>query len=155
MSARSVWNTAFWPDPNFRNWDSVERFNEIERILFDQLVLARLNKSFPAEDIFQKPIGFFRVSPSSPSVPIMIQSPRPDAQLGYWDDPVDRVPQDNVEMHFMEFFDWNPLDYRDLKYYRVLIAGFHEQPHLVGRQALIERQHVNLFVLDEEATKDR
>ena len=33
-SARAIWNTAFWPDADLRNWDSVDSFDEIQRILF-------------------------------------------------------------------------------------------------------------------------
>lgn len=146
MSARSVWNTAFWPDPDLRDWESYERFDEIQKILFDELVLAKLDQTFPEEDIFQKPIPFFHVEPSSPSVPISIQ--RAEAS-GYWDDPVNRVERGKLEMHFVALFDWNHLDYRDLQYYRVAIAGFEEHPHLIGREGLIERQYVNLFLIDD------
>ena len=148
MSARSVWNTAFWPDPDFRDWDSVERFQEIERILFDQLVLFKLDREYPFDDLFRKPISYFRVVPSESccGCPIMIARPTPEVPRGLWDDPVNRVTAGQVEMHFLNFFDWNQLDYRDLQYYRVWIAGFNEQPHLVGREALVERQYVNVFL---------
>jgi len=149
ISARSVWNAAFWPDPDFRDWDFVDSFHSIERILFDTLVLAKLDKAFPADDIFRKPIPFIQVAPSSASSPIMIQCPRPEAPRGYWDDPIDRVAQGKVEMYFLEFFDWSQLDYRDLQYYRVWIAKFDEQPHLVGREALIDKQYVNVFVVGD------
>jgi hypothetical protein len=149
VSARSVWNTAFWPDPDFRDWDSAERFQSIERILFDALVLAKLDKEIPADDIFRKPIPCFRVAPASPSVPIIIQRLCPETRNRYWDDPVDRVSAGKIEMHFLAFFDWNQLDYRDLKYYHVRITAFEEQPHLVGREALIERQYVGVFLADE------
>jgi len=147
VSTRSVWNTAFWPDPDFRNGDSFEPFQSVERILFDALVLAKLDKEIPADDIFRKPIPFFRVAPSSPSVPIMIQ--RPSTQNSYWDDPVDRVTAGKVEMHFLAFFDWNQMDYRDFEYYRVWIATFDEQPHLAGREALIKRGYVNVLLAEE------
>jgi hypothetical protein len=106
ISARSVWNTAFWPDAELRDWDFVDDFRSIERILFNALVLAKVDKAFPGEDIFRKPIPFFQVSPSSPSIPIMIQCPRPNAPRGYWDDPVDQVAAGKIEMHFLGFFDW-------------------------------------------------
>jgi hypothetical protein len=149
MSARSVWNTAFWPDPQFRDWDFVEDFRSIEKILFNALVLTRFDEAFPMDDIFHKPIPFFQVAPSTTSVPIMIACPRPGVPSGHWDDPVDRVGIEQVTMHFIAFFDWNQLDCRDLQYYRVEIAGFDEQPHLVGREALIERQYVNVFFTGE------
>jgi len=156
MSARSVWNTAFWPLPDLRDWNSVERFQELERLLFDQLVLFKLDREYPFDDIFRKPMPFFKVAPSSPcGCPIMIARARthPDIPSGYWDDPVNRVSAGQVEMQFLEFFDWNKLDYRDLQYYRVYIAGFDEQPHLVGREALIERQYVNVLLLSSEAER--
>jgi hypothetical protein len=77
VSARSIWNTAFWPDPELREWDYVDEFTSIERILFDSL------------------------------------------------------------------------DSRDFQYYRVQIAAFDEQPHLVGREALIERHYVRVLLADE------
>ncbi len=146
MSARSVWNTAFWPDPDFRNWESFGRFEDIARILFDELVLVKLDGTFPLEDVFQKPIPFLQVDPASPAVPIMIQR---EGARGYWDDPVDRVERGKVEMHFIGTFDWNQMDYRDLQCYRVSIAAFEEHPHLVGREALVERQYVKVFMPEQ------
>jgi hypothetical protein len=37
-SARAIWNTAFWPDQDFRNWDSIDQFHQIEKPLFQELV---------------------------------------------------------------------------------------------------------------------
>jgi hypothetical protein len=147
ISARSVWNTAFWPDTDFREWDSFERFQEIERILFDHLVLFKLEREYPVGDLFLKPIPYLRVVPSSFGCPIMIARPTPELPRSpYWDDPVNRVTAAQVDLHFLEFFDWNLLDYRDFQYYRVSIVAFEEQPHLVGREALIERQYVKVFL---------
>ncbi len=78
----------------------------------------------------------------------MIQRLSPETGSGYWDDPVDQVSVGKVEMHFLAVFDWNQLDYRNLKYYRVRIAAFAEQPHLVGREALIDRQCVSVFLAE-------
>jgi hypothetical protein len=66
VSARSVWNTAFWPDPDLRDWDQVELYQSVERMLFDALVLAKLDKEIPADDIFRKSIPFLQVAPASP-----------------------------------------------------------------------------------------
>ncbi len=144
-----MWNTAFWPDPELRDWDFVEDFRSIEKILFSALVLAKLKETFQWDEIFQEPIPFVQVAPSTVSVPIMIGCPRPDAPSGYWDDPVNRVGLGQVEMNFIAFFDWNRLDYRDLQYYRVRIARFDAEPHLVGREALIERQYASVFYSKE------
>lgn len=149
ISARGIWNTAFWPDPEFRNWDSVDRFNEIQRILFCELVLAKLGREWPVHDVLRIPIPFLLVVPSSDSVPIMIQNPRPDRPTGYWDHPVNRISPGEVEMHFLEYFDWNRLDYADFRYYRVKIARFDNKLELVGREALIDRQHAGVWLVEK------
>jgi hypothetical protein len=41
------------------------------------------------------------------------------------------------------------MDYAELRYYQVLIAKFDARPELVGREALIERQHASVFISNE------
>jgi hypothetical protein len=41
------------------------------------------------------------------------------------------------------------MDYIDRRYYRVKIASFDTHPELVGREALIERQHTAVHLTDE------
>jgi hypothetical protein len=148
VTARSVWNSAFWPDPDFRNWNAAERFQEIQRILFDELVLTKLGRQWPLEDIFSKPIPFLHVVPASPRVTVMIEKPRPNDRNRYWDDPVRSLTQGEAELHFQQYFDWNQMDYQDFLYYRAAIVAFDAQPHLVGREALIERQYGAVWLAD-------
>jgi hypothetical protein len=136
VSARSIWNSAFWPVPEFREGYYIGQFEWIAKILFDTLVLSRLVLDFPSEDLFHKPIPSFQVVPASQAIPIMIQ--RSPTETGYWDDPVKQVSLGKVEMHFIDFFDWNQMAVLDYRYYRVSIRRFEEHPHLVGREALIE-----------------
>ena len=149
VSARGIWNTAFWPDTDFRNWDSADRFDEIQRILFSELVLAKLGKEWPIDDVFRAPIPFLQVVPSSNTIPIMIQNPRSDQSSGYWDHPLNRISPGEAEMNFLRYFDWNRLDYVDFRYYRVKIARFDAKSELVGREALIDRQHASVYLVEE------
>jgi hypothetical protein len=71
VSARTIWNTAFCPDADFRNWDSVEQFDEIQRILFRELVLGKVARDWPLPDIFATAIPFFQVVPSCDAAPII------------------------------------------------------------------------------------
>ena len=87
---------------------------------------------------------FLQVTPSSQTVPILIND-RP----GCWDHPVKRVDLDKVEMHFIEFFDWNEFDYLDFTYYRVKIARLDGHPDVVGREALIERQYARVKFIEQ------
>lgn len=149
ISARAIWNTAFWPDAEFRNWDSVDQFDEIQRILFCELVLAKLGREWPTLDVFRISVPFLRVVPSIDPAPIMIQNPRPDKPTGYWDHPLNRISPGEAEMHFLRYFDWNRLDYADFRYYLVKIARFDTKPELAGRQALIDRQHASVRMVEE------
>ncbi len=149
VSARSIWNTAFWPDPAMREWDFIDAFDEIQRILFNSLVLSKIDMEFAAEDLFRKPIPSIRLSPAAGQCPIMIQNPRGANMKGYWDDPVNQISANNSEMHFVDFFDWNRMAVRDFHYYQVSIARFDEHPHLVGREALIETQYAKVLFSGE------
>jgi hypothetical protein len=148
VSARAIWNTAFWPDPAFRNWDSVEQFDEIQRILFTELVLGKLAREWPLQDIFEKAVPFLQVVPSA-HAPIMIQNPRSERMTGYWDHPVNRIKPGEGEMFFIAYFDWNRLDYADLRYYRARIARFDAHPELTGREALVDREHAAVQLIKE------
>lgn len=149
-NARAIWNTAFWPDGDFRNWDSIDQFHEIEKLLFDALVLAKLDREWPLCDLFVNPIPFFQILPSiAHGTPILIQKPRRGAPTGYWDDPVNLLKPREAELQFIAYFDWNQMDYIDLRYYRVKIVNCDAHPELVGREALIERQHAKVRLTDE------
>jgi hypothetical protein len=126
----------------------VERFQDIQRILFDELVLTKLGREWPLEDTLRRPIPFLQVAPVTSSVPVMIAKPRPNTRNRYWDDPIGSLTQGEAELHFQSYFDWNELDYQDLLYYRATIAGFEKQPHLVGREILIERQYGTVWLAD-------
>lgn len=150
MSARAIWNTAFWPDQDFRNWDSIDQFHQIEKLLFQELVLAKVDREWPIHELFKDAIPFFRVVPSiEHGTPIMIQSPRPGAPTGYWDDPVNLVKPGQAELLFIAYFDWDQMDFIDLRYYRVKIASFDAHSELVGRDALIERQCAAIHLKNE------
>jgi hypothetical protein len=147
-SARAIWNTAFWPDPDFRNWDSIDQFHEIEKLLFGELVLAKIDREWPLQSLFESPIPFFQIVPSiGHGTPILIQNPRGPGQSGYWDHPVNLVEPGQAELLFIAYFDRNQMDYIDLQYYRVRIASFDGRPELAGRDALIERFHAAVHLI--------
>jgi hypothetical protein len=147
ITVRSIWNTGFWPDPAFQDWEAQERFEEVSRILFDELVLTKLDLEWQISDIFRKPMPFFRIQPTSDyGCPVMIDR-EGDALTGggVWNDPVNRLRPLEAELHFIQFFDWDKMNYIDLQYYMAGIAVFAAQPHLVGRRALIDRQYLKVF----------
>lgn len=150
VTVRGIWNNAFWPDEDFRNWDSIENFHEIEKLLFQELVLGKIDTTWPLEKTFSDPIPYLRVMPShAGGTPVMIQNPRPGAPRGYWDHPTNWVKPEEAELLFISYFDWNLMDYIDLQYYLVKIAGFDNHPELIGREALIERRNATVHHVGE------
>ena len=99
--------------------------------------------------IFRVAIPFFRIVPSSPEVPIMIQNPRREGS-GYWDHPLKAIKQGEAELLFIEYFDWNRMDCVDFRYYRVQIGSFNGHPELVAREALIDCQHALVYTREKD-----
>jgi hypothetical protein len=151
IAARGIWNTFFWPDPMLRNWDTYDQFQQIKRLLFHSLVLVKIDKHWPLEKLFNEPIPYIRVVPMSTSpVPIMISNPKGDRNW-YWDDPVSHISRDEAGLRFLDFFDWDLMDYLDFQYFRVRIDSFPDHPSVIGRDALLDVHHVGVFLTDEAA----
>lgn len=146
LIARSIWNTGFWPVPELRNWDSRDQFDQIKRFLFKAFVDARVAERGWC-DLANVPEHRYLIVPSGSSpVPVMIHRPREGDRNRYWDDPVNEINAPDAELHFLDYFDWNDMDYVDFQYYRVRIVAFKSQPHLVGKEALVDHHYARVFV---------
>ena len=147
MVARAIWNAGYWSQPDQRNWDSHDQFLQVARLLFKSLVVARAEGGHCCDLNGLPPDHTYLVVPrGSGPVSIMIERPREGDRNHYWDDPVNLINAADVELHFLEYFDWNLMNYLDFQYYRVRIAAFPAQPHLVGRDALIEHMNARIYV---------
>lgn len=152
--SRSIWNAGFWPVSGLRNWDSRDQFDQIKKLLFKSLVDARAAEEDDFCDLGNVPEHLYRVIPAgSAPVPIMIHQPREGDRNRYWDDPISQISGSEAELHFIDYFDWNEMDYIDFQYYRVRIAAFPTQPHLVGREALLDHRYARVFVVGSASMK--
>jgi hypothetical protein len=68
------------------------------------------------------------------------------SELGYWDHPIKEIKAGEAEMHFIDHFDWNQMDYQDFQYYRAKIASFPAHPETVGLEVLLERSSYSVFL---------
>lgn len=147
-AARHLWNSTFHPHAD---WDDRDRFSRVCVELFDAIVgvpcriggarLPAMCEPGPEE------MRALRVIPAAASgVPIMIN--RDASGSGYWDDPVRQVCPSEVRMEFVNFFDFGELGRRDFKFVLVHLRDFPAHPHLVGRRALLEFEHVTFEVVD-------
>lgn len=143
---RHIWNTYF----RFLEEGDVS-FRPVEEELFNQLVLSQIHKP-PVRLIptleKQNPIPYLRVIPNANcGSPAMINR---TGDSGYWDDPVDMIKPEEIDLRFLEFFDFaGPQDYRDWKFYRARIQGFTTQKHLEGRDLLVEAAYVRVIFTGE------
>jgi hypothetical protein len=149
VSARDIWNRGFWPVLDFQNWDSSEVFGEIKTLLFEEFVLTRLDMEWPREKIFREPIPFFNLASTHGTSSALIQ--RSASARGYWDHPVKEIKAGEAELHFIEYFDWNQMDYQDFQYYRAEIASFPAHPETVGLEVLLERLNYSVFLTSDES----
>lgn len=141
-----LWNAYFhdeayretWaiPDaPSAEHFDKLDRFDEISRILFLELVLEKIGQPSNSPTELETRRRLLRVIPNGDAVPIQIS--RDAENGGYWDHPVSRIGRD-ADLRFKEFFDWDQIGLLKLQYYRVEIVSFPEHPELAAREALIE-----------------
>jgi hypothetical protein len=56
---------------------------------------------------------------------------------GYWDDPLRAASSDDLDVRFVQFFDWSLLEYRDFALYRARIVASDPYPNVVGRDVLV------------------
>ena len=152
-AARHLWNVHYRPIlAACDRWDFHDSFDRVCVELFDGLVLrpndiadaelARSNSWSP------KTIRTLCVVPSPASgVPIMINRDRPAS--GYWDHPKQRIAMGDARLRFARFFDFDVLGFRDFRYCEVVIDASVAEPDLADRWALIEFEHVRVFV-DEQ-----
>ncbi|MBM4259311.1 MAG: hypothetical protein FJ147_25850 [Deltaproteobacteria bacterium] len=143
---RHLWNTYFF-EAAFSNtdWDLADEYEEICGQLFSALVLnqvdRRTHRKARAFEQSPQPLSFFRVVPSATSgVPIHIN--REKKASPYWDQQMTFIKPDEVDLRFIDFFDFGRLDFRELEYCRVRIVTSTANTDLADHDALLECQHV-------------
>lgn len=144
--ARSLWNTYF----RILEVDASCHFAQLTDQFFSALVLEQIGAPPQLYTYtYPEPFSCLRVVPMAiADVPIMINRPSEDGNR-YWDDPVNQVQQSDVDLRFINYFDFDQQGYLDYKYYLVRIVAFAAHPHLVDRDALIEVQYANVYFDDQ------
>jgi hypothetical protein len=132
---------------DLQTWDARDQFEQVKKLLFKALVVARLEGGHCCDLNSLPDDRKLQVVPNTGGpAPIMIQRSKERDQSGYWDDPVSQVDAAEAVLHFLDYFDWNNMAYADFQYYRVHIAAFPSRPHLEGREALMKHLHAKVFV---------
>jgi hypothetical protein len=150
-AARHLWNSTFY-EPGV-DWDRRDSFSRVLTELFTAVVLDPLGETDQRmPQLWERapePLKGVAVHPNAVTgVPIAINRASP--RTGYWDDPVDRILPEEARMEFVQFFDWDELGPRDLKFVEVRIADFPKHPALAGRYALIEFSYARFLFTENE-----
>ncbi len=90
---------------------SLERFEEVEEVLFRMLVTEPFPITGVACGSLQPRIQVGR-GPNSPVATIMVNR---EVSSGYWDHPFKELP-DDARLLFIGYFDWDWLMYRGYQY---------------------------------------
>jgi len=144
--ARHIRN-AYYVPRNLSDGDIVEAFDELSILLFRHLVLGELGVNRELNDWLSEPASIFPIVPSGDVCPIMINRKE---QSDYWDHPLTEIKKDDLEMVFIDYFDWDDMDLIDLRYYRVRITASSVYPELIGSDALISTIYADVYYYEEE-----
>lgn len=86
-----------------------------------------------------------KVVPKTRSL-ILIQRPSSLGEAGYWDQEKDLVVgPDEVELQFIDYFDFSQIPIMDFRFCRCRIVRFPSRVTYEGREALIEAVHGSIF----------
>ena len=156
---RNLWNTHFLYQVNEECIaDAKDEFDDICSMLFSSLVLKPIGCSLvekaKAYQKIQGPINCLRVTPVSESgLPIHVNRELPPS--GYWDYPIGLIMPSDVDMRFIDCFDFGQYQFRDFEYYKVRIVASEIDTNLIGRDALIKAGHAKIYYDSEEQKRVR
>ena len=148
-AARSLWNDAYWSQNSLRTWESYNVFLQIKDLLFRSVVLDQIEDDTDQDSDWSASL---RVILRSQQAPVLINR-EPNKSHGNWDHIVDRIKRDDVTLVFVDYFDWNVLDYVDFQYYRVLVKSSIEHPEIAGHQALIDVHYARVMWVGADGLK--
>lgn len=145
--ARHLRNTYFCTMDS-KDWDVIEDFDAVTHVLFERLVLLRLEDAWSERLCEARMREFLRLIPrSAHGVPVMISRERPNR--GSWDHPITRLAPGDAEIAFAAHFDWDEHALIDFRYYRGEILQSSKHPDIVGHELLIETQYADIFYIPE------
>jgi hypothetical protein len=148
LALRYLWNTHFWSNQAIRDIQAIREFEELKLSLFTWLVAKRLGPDFEAPtSVFGDP---YKVVPKVNASPRRFPSMRVD--IGFenrpgqrWAELTGEFTAKDMTLTILDFFDWNLMDWRDFRFYRVRIDSIQGQPDKVGREGLVDVLDVDVL----------
>ena len=140
--SRHLWNTYFSGREN--SGGSLDAFSQITPLLFEGLIENELNYESEANvDELAPPV--LKVVPRERS-PIIIKFLNKPGENNCWGEGKDiYVNSEEIELDFVDYFDWSQWPIREFHFYRCRIVRFASHPEFEGREALIEALNGRVF----------
>jgi hypothetical protein len=143
--SRHLWNTYFLPQAEAdADWDLRDQFEDVSAKLFSSLVLWPLEREThqfkPAYLLPHHEVPFIRVIPKG----TCLAQVNREIESGYWDHPITELKEGDVDMRFIQYFDWENLGHREYEFIRVLIVSSAAHPELDGRHALVKPLNIRV-----------
>jgi hypothetical protein len=132
---RHLWNTYFSGREDVGS--SIDVFSRIEPLLFEGLIENELNYDGES-DPETLPPPIFKVVPRE-RAPIIVKFLDEPGQAHRWGDGGNiYVGPEDIELDFIEYWDWSQWPIREFEYFLCRIARFQSHPQYEGREALIK-----------------
>lgn len=157
---RHLWNTYFLDQLSHSEaqWDISDEFDDICTLLFASLVMNPIGytkqKKSPGYAKFPEPILCLQVVPTCALDSSLFLVNRENMKAsGYWDHPITSIQPQDIDLRFIDFFDFDKLGYKECEYYLVRIADSFQCKNIIGRQALVKAHFVRILFIDEPTLK--
>ncbi len=153
--ARHLWN-IFFIDllDTERQWDIADEFEDICLSLFTSLVLNPIGctrqKKSAGYERDPEPIPCLKVVPvpDLDSSSILINRD-PMKASGYWDYPVANLLPHDMDLRFIDCFDFDRLGHKEFEFYLVQIVDSPSYPDIISRKALVRAHSVKVIFSDD------
>jgi hypothetical protein len=146
---RDIWNRYLWSDSAFRDWDMVDHFNAIRPVLLSNLLREKVRRTANLNSHIQ-PELFVRPSVADQSglggAAIRISETAASQVSRDWIQAPSYIRGSDMLLRFIDFFDWDQANFRNLEYFLVAISHSARYPQLVGREALIRTSDARVIV---------
>lgn len=147
-ASRHMRNTYYVPDSE-DDWDIVDDFDELSILLFKHLVCIPLGVNLNQFDWLGEPMAIFKLKARGQRLPIMINR-KPNIDHGNWEHEISSVEPNDLELTFIDYFDWDPKGMIDYRYIMCRITGAEVSKNVIGHTALVESHYVDIYY-DESA----
>ena len=146
---RHSWNTYFLGANEIMGPYIEEARSAVEQGFFQGIVLNYYGLDKYPTPQYRTTLPFIHIIPSPLLTDFDIQVGEQKDGYFAWGSPVRIAVEKNIELEFIEFFDWDQFEQMNLSLVKVHIKRMDARPDLVGSYALLEQNKVLFFLVEQ------